>query len=241
MSPAAAITRRDTSGTWSAGIEELEEETEPEVEQLLEAMTEVVSTQAASLDTMKTNVFSSNAGSGAATAVRRVRWARAIRFREASGGKSATTPTAIRRTHSNWISSRSNSAPSAAAKSWWTTRCACRKGARQPAAGRATRRNACTCSGRAAPSSLIRRCCARRALRLPAGSLCNSYPPDVENQLCDRESVVRRGQEDGPRGAEDGFRSAAEGEWFRVLCHQSTLSGGPQLIGDGADVADPNS
>jgi len=46
------------------GIEELEEETEPEVEQLLEAMTEVVSTQAASLDTMKTNVFSSNVGTG---------------------------------------------------------------------------------------------------------------------------------------------------------------------------------
>jgi hypothetical protein len=46
------------------GIEELEEETEPKVEQLLEAVTDVVSTQSASLDAMKTNIFSSNSGDG---------------------------------------------------------------------------------------------------------------------------------------------------------------------------------
>ncbi len=46
------------------GIEELEEETEPKVEQLLEAVTEVVSTQAASLDNVQTTMFSSNTGSG---------------------------------------------------------------------------------------------------------------------------------------------------------------------------------
>jgi hypothetical protein len=46
------------------GIEELEEETEPKVEQLLEAVTDVVSTQAASLDSMQTTMFSSNVGDG---------------------------------------------------------------------------------------------------------------------------------------------------------------------------------
>ena len=46
------------------GIEELEEETEPKVEQLLEAVTEVVSTQAAAIDAMQTTMFSSNSGSG---------------------------------------------------------------------------------------------------------------------------------------------------------------------------------
>lgn len=46
------------------GIEELEEETEPAVEQLLEAVTDVVSTKAASLDSMQTTMFSSNTGSG---------------------------------------------------------------------------------------------------------------------------------------------------------------------------------
>jgi hypothetical protein len=46
------------------GIEELEEETQPQVEQLLEAVTEVVSLEAASLDTMQTTMFSSNTGSG---------------------------------------------------------------------------------------------------------------------------------------------------------------------------------
>ncbi len=46
------------------GVEELEEETEPKVEQLLEAVTDVVSTQAASLDAMQTNMFSSNTGNG---------------------------------------------------------------------------------------------------------------------------------------------------------------------------------
>jgi hypothetical protein len=46
------------------GIEELEEETEPQVEQLLEAVTDVVSNQAAALDAMNTNMFSSNVGSG---------------------------------------------------------------------------------------------------------------------------------------------------------------------------------
>ncbi len=46
------------------GIEELEEESEPKVEQLLEAVTDVVSNQAAALDSMQTNMFSSNVGSG---------------------------------------------------------------------------------------------------------------------------------------------------------------------------------
>ncbi len=46
------------------GIEELEEETEPKVEQLLEAVTNVVSTQAASLDSVQTTMLSSNTGSG---------------------------------------------------------------------------------------------------------------------------------------------------------------------------------
>ena len=46
------------------GVEELEEETEPQVEQLLEAVTDVVSNQAAALDSMQTNMFSSNVGSG---------------------------------------------------------------------------------------------------------------------------------------------------------------------------------
>lgn len=46
------------------GIEELEEETEPPVEQLLDSVTDVVSTQAAALDSMQTAVFSSNTGSG---------------------------------------------------------------------------------------------------------------------------------------------------------------------------------
>ncbi len=46
------------------GVEELEEETEPAVEQLLEAVTDVVSTQAASLDSMQTTMFSSNTGTG---------------------------------------------------------------------------------------------------------------------------------------------------------------------------------
>jgi hypothetical protein len=46
------------------GIEELEEETEPKVEQLLEAVTDVVTNQAAALDAMNTNMFSSNVGSG---------------------------------------------------------------------------------------------------------------------------------------------------------------------------------
>lgn len=46
------------------GIEELEEETEPKVEQLLEAVTDVVSTQAAALDNMQTTMFSSNSGTG---------------------------------------------------------------------------------------------------------------------------------------------------------------------------------
>ncbi len=46
------------------GVEELEEETEPAVEQLLEAVTDVVSTQAASLDAMQTTMFSSNSGKG---------------------------------------------------------------------------------------------------------------------------------------------------------------------------------
>lgn len=46
------------------GIDELQEETEPKVEQLLEAVTEVVSTQAASLDSMQTAMLSSNAGHG---------------------------------------------------------------------------------------------------------------------------------------------------------------------------------
>jgi hypothetical protein len=46
------------------GIEELQEETEPQVEQLLESVTEVVSTQAAALDTMQTSVFSSRTGDG---------------------------------------------------------------------------------------------------------------------------------------------------------------------------------
>jgi hypothetical protein len=46
------------------GIEELEEETEPQVEQLLEAMTEVVTTQSAALDAMQTTMFSSNVGTG---------------------------------------------------------------------------------------------------------------------------------------------------------------------------------
>ncbi len=45
------------------GVEELMEETEPPVDQLLEAMTEVVSTQAATLDTMPA-VFSSKPGDG---------------------------------------------------------------------------------------------------------------------------------------------------------------------------------
>ncbi len=46
------------------GIEELEEETEPQVEQLLEAVTNVVSNQAALIDTLQTTMFSSNTGSG---------------------------------------------------------------------------------------------------------------------------------------------------------------------------------
>ncbi len=46
------------------GIEELEEETEPQVEQLLEAVTDVVSTQAAALDNVQTTMFSSNTGTG---------------------------------------------------------------------------------------------------------------------------------------------------------------------------------
>jgi len=46
------------------GIEELEEETEPQVEQLLEAMTEVVTTQSAALDAMQTTMFSSAVGTG---------------------------------------------------------------------------------------------------------------------------------------------------------------------------------
>ncbi len=46
------------------GVEELEEETEPKVEQLLEAVTDVVSTQAASLDAVQTTMFSSNSGTG---------------------------------------------------------------------------------------------------------------------------------------------------------------------------------
>ena len=46
------------------GVEELEEETEPAVQQLLEAVTDVVSTQAAALDSMQTTMFSSNTGKG---------------------------------------------------------------------------------------------------------------------------------------------------------------------------------
>jgi len=46
------------------GIEELEEVTEPKVEQLLEAVTDVVSTQAAALDSMQTTMVSSTKGSG---------------------------------------------------------------------------------------------------------------------------------------------------------------------------------
>lgn len=46
------------------GQEELEEETEPQVEQLLEAVTDMVSTQAASLDAMATDAVSSNKGDG---------------------------------------------------------------------------------------------------------------------------------------------------------------------------------
>lgn len=46
------------------GIEELEEETEPEVEQLLEQVTDVVSKEAAAVDSMQTAVFSSNSGTG---------------------------------------------------------------------------------------------------------------------------------------------------------------------------------
>lgn len=46
------------------GIEELMEETEPQVEQLLEAVTDVVTTQSASLDTQQTSMFSSNVGTG---------------------------------------------------------------------------------------------------------------------------------------------------------------------------------
>ena len=46
------------------GIEELEEEMEPQVEQLLEAVTDIVSTQAASLDAIQTDAVTSNAGKG---------------------------------------------------------------------------------------------------------------------------------------------------------------------------------
>ena len=46
------------------GIDELPEETEPKVEQLLEAVTDVVSSEAASLDSMQTAMLSSNAGQG---------------------------------------------------------------------------------------------------------------------------------------------------------------------------------
>lgn len=46
------------------GADELQEETEPVVEQLLEAMTEVVSEQAASLDSLQTSMVSSKTGSG---------------------------------------------------------------------------------------------------------------------------------------------------------------------------------
>lgn len=46
------------------GMEELEDEMEPQVEQLLEAVTEVVATQAASLDTLQTPMVASSAGAG---------------------------------------------------------------------------------------------------------------------------------------------------------------------------------
>ncbi|MHB8970359.1 MAG: hypothetical protein ACYC3X_12800 [Pirellulaceae bacterium] len=46
------------------GMEELPEEMAPQVEQLLEAVTTVVSTQATSLDTMQTTMLSSSAGTG---------------------------------------------------------------------------------------------------------------------------------------------------------------------------------
>lgn len=46
------------------GLDELQEQTEPVVEQLLEAMTDVVSEQAASLDSLQTPMVSSNSGTG---------------------------------------------------------------------------------------------------------------------------------------------------------------------------------
>jgi hypothetical protein len=46
------------------GMEELPEEMEPRVEQLLEAVTTVVSTQATALDTMQTTMLSSSQGTG---------------------------------------------------------------------------------------------------------------------------------------------------------------------------------
>ncbi len=46
------------------GADELQEEMEPTVEQMLEAVTTVVSTQAAALDSMQTNMSSSNPGNG---------------------------------------------------------------------------------------------------------------------------------------------------------------------------------
>ncbi|MHB8866066.1 MAG: hypothetical protein ACYC6N_27100 [Pirellulaceae bacterium] len=46
------------------GMEELPEEMEPQVEQLLEAVTTVVSTQAIALDTLQTTMLSSSTGSG---------------------------------------------------------------------------------------------------------------------------------------------------------------------------------
>ena len=46
------------------GMEELPEEMEPQVEQMLEAVTTVVSTQATALDAMQTSMVSTSAGSG---------------------------------------------------------------------------------------------------------------------------------------------------------------------------------
>lgn len=46
------------------GMEELQDEMEPQVEQLLEAVTEVVATQSAALDTFQTPMLSSTQGSG---------------------------------------------------------------------------------------------------------------------------------------------------------------------------------
>ncbi len=46
------------------GMEELPDEMEPQVEQLLEAVTEVVATQAAALDTLQTPMLSTSSGAG---------------------------------------------------------------------------------------------------------------------------------------------------------------------------------